>query len=131
MASYIRGRVRTLSDAEIVRLYVEGLDSESVGARANANPTTVLNLVRAAGETVRSRGKAPPEKDLAIPAAEIVRRYRAGESGPMLADAAHCSAATIYGVLRRAGVKRRAVASYAQSAATAAVVKRRQRRNAS
>lgn len=131
MVSYIRGRVRALTDAEIVRLYVAGLDSESVGARANVNPTTVLDLVRKAGETVRSRGKPPPEKLLAITAAEICRRYRNGESGPKLADAAHCSAATIYGVLRRAGIKRRPASSYAQSAAAAAVVKRRQRRNSS
>jgi hypothetical protein len=48
------GRQRELSDAEIVELYRQGLDAETVGIAAGCSGSTVLAIVRAAGETVRA-----------------------------------------------------------------------------
>lgn len=120
MVSFVRGRTagRTLSDAEIVRLYVAGEDSTTVAFKANCDSTTVLNLVRQAGETVRRSGGRRTTNKLKLTEAEICRRYFAGESGPTLADAAGTSPSTIYGVLKRGGVQRRAATVSATAAAT-------------
>lgn len=105
MVSYISGRTRrTLSDADIVRLYVEGLDSDTIGARANCTATTVLDLVRKAGEIVRSSGGPRKPDRHRLTDAEICARYRRGDSGPTIADAAACSASAIYHILRRNNV---------------------------
>jgi hypothetical protein len=103
--SYRRGRLtsRLVSDAEIVALYASGLDADTIGYRAGCCGTTVLAIVRASGGTVRSPG-AGRDKPLKLSAEVIVRRYLAGESGPMIADAAGCVASTVYRVLRRHGV---------------------------
>ena len=103
MPSYVSGRGRrTLSDEEIVRLYLSGIDSDTIGYRANCSGTTVTNIVRAAGEVVRGRGTRP-RKPINLTDAEVVRRYRDGESGPTLADAAGCTTSVIYRIIREAG----------------------------
>lgn len=105
MPSYVRGkRARTLDDPEIIRLYVEEqLDGESIGIRAGCSGTTVLDIVRSAGHPIRPPGRGVPRPRL-IPDAEIARRYRAGEDGPRLAQAAGCTPGTIYRLLRLQGV---------------------------
>lgn len=109
MASYTYGsRRRTLPDAEIVRLYVEEkLDSDTIGARAGCSATAVLDLVRAAGGEVRRAGGRRRSARLMLTENEIVRRYLAGESGPLLAYAAGCTSSAIYHLLRRHGVEMR------------------------
>jgi len=103
MPSYVRGQGRrTLSDEEIIRLYLSGIDSDTIGYRANCSSTTVTNIVRAAGEAVRGRGTRP-RKNLLIEDGEVLRRYRNGESGPTLAAAAGCTTAVIYRIIREAG----------------------------
>lgn len=94
---------RKLPDAEIVRLYLSGLDSNTVGYQAQCAGTTVLDLVRAAGGTVRRPGTRP---DLVLQLSEedICARYAADESGPKIAAAAGCACGTIYKVLRKHGV---------------------------
>jgi len=109
MPSYIAGRPRTgrlLSDEEIVKRYVGGLDSFTLGLQAGCCGVTVLQIVRAAGETVRMKG-ATPRRTLRISDADIVQLYQSGLSGGEVGDRAGCSASTIFNVLRAAGVKPR------------------------
>jgi hypothetical protein len=104
VTSYIRRR-RTLSDAEIFRLYVEEKrDSDTIGAMAECSSTVVLNIVRSLGGIIRPPG-GRRSADLLIPVSDIVRRYRDGQSsGPMLAQAAGTTPNTIYKLLREHGV---------------------------
>lgn len=100
MTSYTRRR-RTLPDEEIVKLYVdERQDSETIAFRAGCSSSTVLAIVRAAGHEVRRPGSPPPLKPRMISDAEIIRRYRDGQAGPRIADAAGCTPATVYRILR-------------------------------
>jgi hypothetical protein len=110
MPCYIGGRKdRTISDAEILRLYVdEGMDSDSIGAAAQCSAATVLAIVRAHGGIIRPPGGKRRNPVLKIPVAEIIRRYREGQSGPLIADAAGCTASTLYRLLRSHGVTIRA-----------------------
>lgn len=126
MANYIRGRTRTLSDAEIVRAYNGGEDSNAIANRANCDASTVLYLVRRAGYPVRPRGPLPRKK-LALSDAEIVRLYRDGLSGPVIADRAKTTAGTIYALLRRNGVQPRAPQQVATAAAAAARAARKRK----
>jgi hypothetical protein len=107
MPSYVRGREtgRKLSDDEIVRAYVSGETSDSIALRAECCGVTVLQIIRRAGVAVRKPGAPPNHKSRLISDAEIIRRYRAGEAGPILADAAGCTPGTIYRVLRNHGVE--------------------------
>ncbi len=104
------GRQRMLSDAEIVELYRQGLDAETVGIAAGCSGTTVLAIVRAAGEPIRQRGKGSTgkRKRLALSDEEIVKRYQNGASAPEIAEAAGCTTEVIYRTLRNANVPRRA-----------------------
>jgi DNA-binding CsgD family transcriptional regulator len=111
MPSYVRGRGgRKLSDAEIIRLYVSGRDADAIGFDAGCSSTTVLNLVRAAGETVRPSG-GRRRSVLAISRDQIVQMYRDGQSGPQIAAVAGCTPSTVYHTLRAAGVPLRDSAS--------------------
>lgn len=112
MPSYIQGRrSRKLDDAEVIKLYVEdGLDAETIGFRAGCSGTTILNIIRAAGHPVRNAGRGAP-RNRRISDDEIIARYREGQSGPAIADAAGCTAGTIYSVIRKAGLQPRPSAS--------------------
>jgi hypothetical protein len=111
------GRQRTLSDTEIVELYQQGLDAETVGITAGCSGTTVLAIVRAAGEPIRQHGKGSPSKRkrLALSDEEIIKRYQNGASAPEIAEAAGCTAAVIYKILRSANVPRRVPYSHSRS----------------
>lgn len=111
MPSYIQGRRRRkLDDAEIIKLYVSGQDADSIGFEAGCSGTTVLSLVRAAGHPVRRAGRGAP-RSRRISDDEIIERYRSGQSGPTIADAAGCTTGTIYHLLRKAGQPLRPSAS--------------------
>lgn len=105
MVSYRRGRpvAKLLTDEQIAELYASGLDADTIGYRAGCSGSTILAIVRASGGTVRSPG-SKPDKPLKLSAEDLVRRYQAGDSGPILAEAAGCTASTIYRVLRSHGV---------------------------
>lgn len=105
MPSYVRGkRVRKLDDETIIRLYVEErMDGESIGIEAGCSGTTVLDIVRKAGHPIRPPGRGVP-RPRHISDGEIARRYRAGEDGPRLAQAAGCTPGTVYRILRTMGV---------------------------
>jgi DNA-binding CsgD family transcriptional regulator len=108
MAPSFTGWRRTLSDAEIVRLYVEeGLDSDTIGARAACSGTTVLDKVRNAGHPVRKPGGRRKTAILKLSEEQICALYRAGESAPAIADRAACATSTIYLILRRHQIPRR------------------------
>jgi hypothetical protein len=88
------------------RLYLSGLDSETIGFRANCSPTTVIDIVRRAGHPIRPRGNRPgPRRSMED--GEMIKRYRLGETGQQIADAAGCSVGTVYRILQREGVDRR------------------------
>jgi hypothetical protein len=105
MPSYVRGKQdRAISDAEIIRMYVdEDMDSESIGFHAHCSGTTVIAIVRAAGHPIRKAGRGVARKR-GIDDDEIIKRYRAGQDGVRIANAAGCTPNTIYRVLRANGV---------------------------
>ena len=126
MPSYIHGRAaRRLSDPEIVALYVGGLDSETIGAKADCSASVVLGLVRRAGETVRPPGGRGGRRKRALDEAEICRRYALGATGPEIAEAAGCVLSTVYTILRRHGVVRRPRVQPQVAAAAQAARKRK------
>lgn len=100
---------RKLSDAEILRLYVEeGLPGDEIGYLAQCSGTTVRDIVKRQGGTLRRRSGLPADYQRLVSDEEIIRRYQIGETGRELAAAARCSAITIYRILSLAGVPRRA-----------------------
>jgi hypothetical protein len=129
MVSYVRGRgARTLSEPEIIALYLSGEDSATVGAKANCDATTVLYLVKRAGHPVRPRGPRPRLKVLPLTDAEILESYREGLSGPTIADRCGVSAATIYKILKDGGCPCRPPASTAKATAAATRARTRTKR---
>lgn len=102
-------RKRTLTDIEIVDLYLSGTDSLTVALQANCDAQTVLNLVREAGGTVRRRGGRKPTRQLKIPIQEAVRLYQSGQSVTTVAQAAGVDPMTMRTRLRGAGVEIRSV----------------------
>jgi hypothetical protein len=93
---------RTMTDTEIIALYETGVDSLTVAIRAGCCDTAVRALVRAAGGTIRDRGKKS-RRVLRIPDDEIARLYRSGVSGVDIANIAGCSPSTLYNTLRDIG----------------------------
>lgn len=100
-------RKRLLTDAEIVEMYLSGVDSFTVGLRGNLDPTTVCKLVREAGHQVRRRGGRKPLTVLAIPLDQAIRLYNDGLSVQSVADKAGVDRATMASVFKRAGVRLR------------------------
>ena len=66
------GRQRKLSDAEIIERYRQGHGAETVGIAAGCSGSTVLAIVRAAGETVRQRGEGSTGKKIRLIFTDIV-----------------------------------------------------------
>jgi|SRR5690349_10553137 len=108
MPSYRRAfpKTRLLPDERIVEMYVSGVDSDTVAGRAGCSAKTVLDIVRAAGQTVRRPG-AGSGRPLTLTAEQIIKRYQAGESGVRLAEAAGCVPSTIYNILRQNNIELR------------------------
>lgn len=102
MPSYVRGRERgrLLTDDQIVEAYVSGETADRIAQRAECTGVTVLQIVRRAGHEVRRPGAGAP-RPRTLSDAEIIRRYREGQAGPRIADAAGCTAGTIYRLLRQ------------------------------
>jgi hypothetical protein len=110
-------RQRKLSDAEIIERYRQGVDAETVGIAAGCSGTTVLVIVRAAGETIRQRGKGSTgkRKRLALSDEEIIKRYQDGASAPEIAQVAGCTSEVIYRILHNANAPRRTPYSYSRT----------------
>jgi DNA-binding CsgD family transcriptional regulator len=109
------GRHRTMNNDEIVAMYETGVDSLTIAIRAGCCDTTVLDIVRQAGGTIRPRGRKP-RKVLALSDDEVLRLYRSGLSGVVIADRAGCTPNTIYTILRNSGAPVRASFSAAKAA---------------
>lgn len=104
MPSYVRGQGRrSLTDEQVIHLYLSGLDSDSIGYRANCSGTTVIAIVRAAGHEIRKKGGR--RHSLIMSDADIAKLYVAGQTGPQIADSIGCTPSSIYHVLRRLGVQ--------------------------
>lgn len=104
MPSYVRGEGRrTLADDEIIRLYLSGIDSDTIGYRANCSGTTVIALVRAAGHEIRKKGGR--RHSLSLSDEAIARKYKGGETGPQIAREIGCTPSSIYHALRRLNVE--------------------------
>jgi hypothetical protein len=124
VATYVRGRgVRRISDAEIAELYAAGIDSDSIAARARCSGTTVLAIARAAGVEIRKPGKGV-QRQRNLSDEQIISRYKAGQSGPVIADAAGCTNNTVYKVLRAYNVPIRPSGATPQSVAAATKARR-------
>jgi hypothetical protein len=102
-------RARRLTDAEIIALYASGLDSLTVGIQAGCDANTVLNIVRAAGGTVRPSGGRKPLAKSLIPIEEAARLYDSGLSVHEVADRAGIDHATMRQRLIRFGVRLRSL----------------------
>jgi hypothetical protein len=104
-----------MTDAEIVKMYQQLWDSDTVAAAANISATSVLRIAREAGVTIPPRGRAGKvlrhwdgrQGAAGAPrmtVEEVVAGYRSGLSGPVLAARCGVTAATIYALLRHCGV---------------------------
>jgi DNA-binding CsgD family transcriptional regulator len=100
------GRI-DLPVAEIARRYRAGETLDMIAAMTGLNPSTVKYRLRRAGVALRRTGKAPGQGRLDLPVAEIIRRYRAGQSTHAIGRALGVSADTIHGRVVEAGVARR------------------------
>jgi predicted HD phosphohydrolase len=111
MTSYTRTR-RTMTDEQLAADYAANRDTMATAMRGGVCTATVLAAVRkhGLGHLIQPRGKATVGRlpVVGLPADEIVRRYRAGQSGPLIAAAAGCPVGTIYRILDHNKVPRRA-----------------------
>lgn len=62
----------------MVDLYMSGVDSFTISLRANCDPATVLNAVRAAGHPVRKRGGVKGHKVSKLPIEDAAKLYLDG-----------------------------------------------------
>lgn len=110
MPSYVRGQGRrSLTDEQVIHLYLSGLDSDSIGYRANCSGTTVIAIVRAAGHEIRKKGGR--RHSLSVTDSEVIQRYRGGQTGPEIAQAIGCTSSSIYHLLRRNNIEVRSDAA--------------------
>jgi hypothetical protein len=107
---------RILSDADIVELYLSGLDAMSVGLRANCDANTVLKLVRKAGGLVRRRGGVKPRLPLKLSIPEILKLYDSGLAVQDVADQAGAGREAVRRLLIQNGVRLRTSKDYALAA---------------
>jgi hypothetical protein len=106
-SSYIARR-RSMTDDQIVALYGELQDADLVAYRAGCSNSTVLALVRKAGQPVAPRGGRPGRRrPLGCPETEIVRLYLAGLTAPEVGARVGCTDSAVYRVLRAHNVPRR------------------------
>ena len=93
--------------AEIARRNRAGQTLTMIAATTGMDPSTVRYRLRRAGVALRRTGKALGQGRLDLPVAEIIRRYRAGQSTQAIGRALGVSADTIHRRLVEAGVARR------------------------
>jgi hypothetical protein len=110
MASYTRIK-RVMTDEQLAADYAACLDTVATAMRGGVCTATVLAAVRRCGlgHLVKRPGSATLGRiaDAGMPAHEVVRRYRAGQSAPLIAAAAGCAVGRIYRILDHHNVSRR------------------------
>jgi len=99
-------RRRLLTDDEICARYAAGESSIDLGIIAKCSNTTIVEIVRSYGGSVRSRG-GPKRIVRRLSDQTIIKRYVLGASGTALARAAGCPTAYIYKILTAAGITKR------------------------
>jgi hypothetical protein len=92
---------------ELARRYRSGETIEAIAAAVGVDPRTVRQRLRRAGVELRPPGRCRGYRLLHLDDAEIVRRYRAGETMPAIGRSLGVSAATVRDRLMDAGVERR------------------------
>lgn len=102
-------RKRTLTDSEIVQMYLSGIDSMTVGLNANCDAQTVLKIVRAAGFPTRPPGGVKKHKPSRLTIEQAAQLYRSGLSVQEVADKAGIDRSTMHARLRTAGVEIRSI----------------------
>lgn len=103
-----------MSDAQIVEMYLSGVDSMTVGLTARCDAQTVLKLVRAAGFQTRSRGGVKKNKASSLPMEQAARLYNAGLSVQEVADKCGLDRATMTNRLKAFGVEIRSLPEVAR-----------------
>lgn len=101
-----RANRRCMTDEEVIAAYLAGDDPDTVGFKANIHAQTVRKILTTAGVELRppTRGRRAVR---VIDEEAVCRRYRAGESGTLLAVAFGTSTSRIYQILHRHNVPRR------------------------
>lgn len=107
-------RQRTLTDAQIVELYISGVDSLTVGLEARCDAQTVLKIVRAAGFATRRPGGVKKNKVSSLPIEQAAKLYRAGLSVQEVADKCGLDRSTMANRLKEHGVEIRGLAEIAK-----------------
>jgi DNA-binding CsgD family transcriptional regulator len=95
------------STDELVRRYRAGESCAAIAAATGLRPTTVQGRLKRAGAKLRPPGRPASRGPLGVTDADLVARYRAGESCAAIGEATGLSRTTVHGRLRRAGVELR------------------------
>jgi hypothetical protein len=96
-----------VTDVDLVARYRAGEICAAIAAATGLSRTTVGGRLRRAGVEMRRGGKAPGYGRLDLPVAEIIERYRAGESTVGIGRSLGVSAQAIRERLIEAGIARR------------------------
>lgn len=107
-------KCRTMSDQQIVEMYLSGTDSMTVGLNAGCDAQTVLKLVRAAGYQTRSPGGVKKTKHSSLTMDQAAKLYRAGLSVQEVADKCGLDRSTMANRLKDAGVEIRSLTEIAK-----------------
>lgn len=107
-------RQRTLTDSEIVQMYLSGTDSMTVGLEAHCDGQTVLNLVRAAGYQTRKPGGVKRNRQSSLTVEDAAKLYQSGLSVQEVADRAGLDRETMANRLRQHGVEIRSLSEVAK-----------------
>ena len=102
-------RRRTLTDAQIVDMYLAGTDSMTVGLTANCDAQTVLKMVRAAGFQTRGPGGVKKHRTSSLTIEQAAKLYNAGLSVQEVADKAGLDRSTMANRLKEHGVEIRSL----------------------
>jgi hypothetical protein len=96
-----------LSIDELVRRYRAGESCAAIAAATGSRPTTVQGRLKRAGVKLRPPGRPASRGLIDVADADLVARYRAGETCPAIAAAIGMSESMVYDRLKRAGVEMR------------------------
>jgi DNA invertase Pin-like site-specific DNA recombinase len=111
-------RRRVVEDEDLVARYAAGESLNAIAAATGLYPTAVYYRLRRAGVELRSVAEARRNARLDLPVAEIVERYRAGETLVEIARSLGVSHHVIRCRLAEAGVERRRPGTYRRGEAT-------------
>jgi uncharacterized protein (DUF433 family) len=95
------------STDELVRRYQAGESCATIAAATGLCPTSVQGRLKRAGVKLRPPGRPASRGPLGASDADLVARYRAGETCKVIAEATGVSRTTIRERLRRAGIELR------------------------